>query len=619
MVPAGPAAGVAAAAMPLPQMVKQTRDNLLELVRQTDPGAAQWVEQVRLSRQEQPSVVVIGETNRGKSSLLNALLDRTGLSPVDAEVVTSRYLVFRHGQQWAGHACYPGDQEPVPFDISAIADWVSAERPMGRPPPRYVRVEAPLEPLAQFTLVDTPGVGGLESLHGELAMEAASAATCLLFVTDSSAPLTRCELDFLRAAADRVETVVFALAKTDRHRGWRQVLEENRELLSQHAPRFADAPIHPVSARMWELAADAPRERVEMLRERSGIAELRGALEQLVAGRRAMLSEANTMRALSTVLGELSAKLESEKRALSAGEDEAESLRARRDELTAARRWSTRAWQVKLRGEIQHTKVELSHEVTRQIRELQNWFRRRIDGTDRRGLAELPEHVDAALRMASSRVAAMLSARLARVAETSLAELFSDEELDVIRAQFARGVRAPVAIRTPDKRPPRAEDKLLVFMGISGGLGIGRAAAMPLAGVGVSMFNPVVLPVTIALGLGAGWWMTRARKHLADKQHTKQWLTDAIADARSTLEQLVSEQLIEAEQQLSLALEDALSKRIEAIDDELREVDKALKMDAAQRNRELQTINQRSAEASAGRDKAERLLKSIRDLRDRPA
>lgn len=158
-----------------------------------------------------------------------------------------------------------------------------------------------------------------------------------------------------------------------------------------------------------------------------------------------------------------------------------------------------------------------------------------------------------------------------------------------------------------------------MFMGISGGLGVGRAAAMPLAGVGIGVLNPIVLPVTIVLGLGAGWWMARTRKHAADKQHMKQWLTEAIADARSTLDQLVSEQLIEAEQQLSLALDDALTRRIEAIEGELREVDKALKMDAAERSRRLQTVGRRLTEATTGREKAEKLLESIRNLRDRAA
>ncbi|GAA4621512.1 hypothetical protein GCM10023108_54730 [Saccharopolyspora hordei] len=231
----------------------------------------------------------------------------------------------------------------------------------------------------------------------------------------------------------------------------------------------------------------------------------------------------------------------------------------------------------------------------------------------------MPRQVDVALQMASTRIAASLSERLTTVAEQTLAELFSAEELDVIRSQFARGVQAPIALRPPDRRPPTAEDKLLVFMGVSGGLGVGRAAAMPLAGLGIAALNPVVLPVTIVLGLGAGWWMARTRKHAADKQHMKQWLTEAIADARSALDQLVAEQLIEAEQQLSLALDEALTRRIEAIEAELREVDKALKMDAAERSRQLQTVNRRLAEATSGRERAESLLASIRDLRDTAA
>ncbi|MFI0464782.1 dynamin family protein [Saccharopolyspora sp. 5N102] len=603
----------------LPQQVKQAREKLQAFLREADPTAAEWVEQVRRGRQKTPSVVVVGETNRGKSSLVNALLEHPGLSPVDAQVATTTYLEFTHGEQWAAHACYPGQQESVPFDLAELPNWASAGRelPEGQLPPRYVQITAPLEALARVTVVDTPGVGGLDALHGELAMEAAASATALLFVVDASAPFTRGELEFLQKVAERVETVVFALAKTDQHRGWRQVLEADRKLLAEHAPRFADMPIFPVSARMQELAEKAPSEQAaDMLREKSGIVELRTELERLIGGRAAMLGEANTMRALSTVLRELVAKLSAEKRALTVGEDEAESLRARRDELSTARRSSTRGWQVKLRGEIQRTRVETSHEVARQVREVQNWFRRAIDSADRNQLAELPRHVDAALQMASTRVAATLSARLAAVAEQSLKELFSAEELDVIRSQFARGAQAPIALRPPDKRPPTAEDKLLVFMGVSGGLGVGRAAAMPLAGLGIAALNPVVLPVTIVLGLGAGWWMARTRKHAADKQHLKQWLTEAIADARSALDQLVAEQLIEAEQQLSLALDDALTRRIEAIEGELREVDKALKMDAAERSRQLQTVNRRLTEATAGRERAENLLGSIRNLRD---
>ncbi|HEX6346884.1 dynamin family protein [Umezawaea sp.] len=606
--------------MTLPQTVKQVREKLTALVREVDPKAADWVDEVRGSRDRTPSVVVVGETNRGKSSLVNALLATPGLSPVDAEVATSTYLVFRHGERWAARACYPGVLEPVPFDRSELVNWVSAahELPDGQLPPRHVEVDVPVPLLERMSVVDTPGVGGLDSAHGELALEAAASATALLFVVDSSAPFTKGELDFLHEVGDRVETVVFALTKTDQFRGWRELLAANKALLSRHAPRFADAVFHPVSSRMFEMAAKAPNpDAAAMLRERSGIAALQSALQELVVGRASMLAEANTLRALATVLAEIDVRLAGEQRALSVGEEEAESLRARREELNAQRRSSTRGWQLTLRGEVQRARVECSHEVNRQVRDVQTWFRQAIDAADREALVSLPQQVDAALQVVSGRLSGLLATRLAQVTDASLAELFSPDELAVIRSQFARGGAQPVVLRPPDKRPPTAEDKLLVFMGVSGGLGAGRLAVLPLAGFGVAALNPIVLPVTLVLGLGAGWWMARTRKHSADKQHLKQWLSDAIADARSTVDQLVAEQLIAAEQHLSLALDEALGRRVEAIEAELRDVDKALRMEAGERGRELQTTTRRQAEVRAGRAQVDQLLGRIRAVRDR--
>ncbi|WP_410608849.1 dynamin family protein [Amycolatopsis sp. lyj-109] len=604
----------------LPTQVAATRDQLLTVVRDADPDAAKWVEEIRKARPKKPAVVVVGETNRGKSSLVNALLARPGLSPVDADVATATYLVFDHAEHWGAQACYPGQLAPVPIDLGQLINWVSAahELPPGQIPPRYVEVTGPVPLLDRLSLVDTPGVGGLDSMHGELAKEAAAGATALLFVVDASAPFTTTELQFLRDVGERVETVVFALTKVDMFRGWREIMEADKQLLREYAPRFADAVFHPVSARMFETAAKAPNEQMAaMLREKSGVAAIQTALQELLVGRSAMLGEANTLRALSSALGELKAKLQAESRALSAGEAEAEQLRERRDQLQAERRSSTRGWQLKLRGEVQRTRVEVSHESSRQMRDAQTHFRQLIDAAKRDELAALPQQVDIALQTTSQRISMLLSQRLNQVTNVSLSELFSPEELDVIRAQFARAGGPPVVLRPPDKKPPTAEDKLLVFMGISGGVGAGKVAALPLAGVAI--LNPVVLPATIIIGLGAGWWMARTRKHAADKQHMKQWLVEAIADARSTLDQLVAEQLIEAEQQLSMALDEALGRRIDAIEAELKEVDKTIKMGAQERAKKIAVVSKRLKEVSDGRERAEAFLTRIRALRDKTA
>jgi hypothetical protein len=134
----------------------------------------------------------------------------------------------------------------------------------------------------------------------------------------------------------------------------------------------------------------------------------------------------------------------------------------------------------------------------------------------------------------------------------------------------------------------------------------------------VAVLNPFVLPVTIVIGLGAGWWMARTRRHTADKQHMKQWLTEAIADARSTMDQLAAAQLIDAEQQLSLALDDALGRRIDAIEAELREVAATLRLADGERTRRLASAGRRLTEVQRGRERIEGLLIEIRALRDAP-
>jgi predicted GTPase len=596
----------------LPQLVKQARERLAVLLREHDRRAADQVDKLLAGRDATPSIVVVGETNRGKSSLVNALIATPGLSPVDAEVATASYLVLRHGQSWTARACYA---EPIEFPIEDLGRWVTG---IEQHPPRHVEVQAPIPLLQRLSIVDTPGVGGLNSMHGELAAEAAATATALLFVVDASSPFTKGELDFLATVGERVETVLFALTKVDQFRGWREILDADQKLLAEHAPRFAGATFHAVSPRMFEMAAKAPNPAAAaMLREKSGVGELQIAVQELVVGRSLMLAEANALRTLSTAIGEVVVRLQAAARALDTGHDEADALRSRRDKLAAERKSSTRSWQVKLRTEVQRARLESSHEVSRQVRDAQSWFRQAIDAAGKDALAALPQQLDAALQVISARVNAVLADRLSRAADAALAELFSADELAVIRAQFARGSHPPVVLRAPEKRAATAEDRLLVFMGISGGMGAGRIAALPLAGLGVAALNPIVLPVTIVLGLGAGYWMARTRKHLADKQHMRQWLSDALADARSTLDQLVAEQLIDAEGQLSLALDEALTSRIEAIEEELREVDKALKLDAAERAAQQQAVGRQLADVTAARDRGEALLGTMRQLRDR--
>src|SRR5262245_42939201 len=231
------------------RLIRQAVDGALAFVRKADPDAAADIDGLRRREVTRPAFAVVGETKRGKSSLVNALIGVPDLSPVDAAVATAAYLEFSHGAAAAARAWVPGREDAVPLRPADLRDWgtVLGRLPDGIRPPRRIEVTHPAPLLQYLSLVDTPGVGGLDSLHVEIALDAVERATALLFVVDASSPFSGPELNFLVEASKRVNFVVFALTKVDAYPGWRTILQDNSNQLQTHAPRFASAPWFPVS------------------------------------------------------------------------------------------------------------------------------------------------------------------------------------------------------------------------------------------------------------------------------------------------------------------------------------------------------------------------------------
>ena len=126
----------------------------LAYVRTADPDAAAELAEIRRRQLTRPSVVLVGETKRGKSSLLNALLGVPGLSPVDAAVATSAYLHFTPGPAGA-QAWLPGSGEPVEVSPADLREWAT-----GASRARRIEITHPAPLLQYVSLLDTPGVGG---------------------------------------------------------------------------------------------------------------------------------------------------------------------------------------------------------------------------------------------------------------------------------------------------------------------------------------------------------------------------------------------------------------------------------------------------------------------------
>ncbi|MCB1091096.1 MAG: dynamin family protein [Verrucomicrobiae bacterium] len=183
-------------------------------------------------------VVVVGEFNAGKSSLLNALLG-TDVLAVGVTPTTARIHLIRQGPHATSHEGADG----------------------------VLEIEVPAAHLDELTLVDTPGTNSLDRAHDVLTRRFVPRADLVLVVTSADRPFSESERSFLAAIHEWGKKLVFVVSKVDILEGPRQVDEvvawveaAARQLVGTSAPVF------PVSAR---LALQDPS-----ARERSGMAAL---------------------------------------------------------------------------------------------------------------------------------------------------------------------------------------------------------------------------------------------------------------------------------------------------------------------------------------------------------
>jgi hypothetical protein len=586
----------------LTALLDTTVRDTLAYVRTADPDAGAELADLRRRHLVRPSLVVVGETKRGKSSLINALIGVPGLSPVDAAVATATYLQFVPGPAVSARAWAPGSGEPA--EITDLAAWAT-----GRHRARRIEVTHPAPLLQYLSLIDTPGVGGLDPAHAAVALDAVDKATALLFVADASAPLSRPELDFLMAASDRVDAVVFALTKIDAYPGWRRILDDNRALLQAHAPRFARAPWFPVSATLAELALQAPAGEQAALIDASRIAELQHALVAL-AGHGHQLQLANVLRASRGELARLTTAAEQRLRAAEADPARQAAARAERGALAARKRTESRQWSLLLSSETQRARVETVGALRTRIATLQQDFAARIDTGRGDTLTGLPDALDTELQAVAVDLSQRLESTFQQVADKVLAEVFTPAERAEMMGRLNATLRHALAAAPP--RDGSGENLLIALS--AGGIAFmaGRGAIL---GASVLAVGGLLVPVAgIGLGLAAGGYVLWRRRVQTDRQQARTWLRDVLAEARAALADEIANRFTDLQYALNTAVDDAVERRLRDLDAHIAEIDAAAAEDAAGRARRRATAQQELDTARARLRAADDALARARTL-----
>lgn len=194
----------------------------------------------RLS-EEKLLVVTCGEFKEGKSSLINALLGevKDDLFPVDSDIATGLVSTISYAAQEKITVVLgePGQERQQQIAREKINDYANEQQNQGNiRQARMLVIESP-NPLLKdgLILVDTPGVGGLNTRHTGITYAFIPNADVVIFVSDVKAPLKAKELEFVKMIARHCQNLIFVVTKIDMktREEYQSVVENNRDKLAQ--------------------------------------------------------------------------------------------------------------------------------------------------------------------------------------------------------------------------------------------------------------------------------------------------------------------------------------------------------------------------------------------------
>jgi len=590
-------------------------------------------------------VLVCGEFKRGKSKLINALLEDPGLVPVDVDIATNAVSVISYGEpERILVYLEQNGAEPRPISRAELPDYVMESRNRGnRAGTRLVTIKVPNAKLrAGLALVDTPGVGGLSEAHNAVTYSFIPNADAVLFVGDVVTPLSSTELEFAKLVAERCEAVVFVLTKTDLERDAETIVENTRRKLADVLGRPGEAiSVVPVSSELklhWLESGD----RTDL--EDSNFAELERILWDGLAARGGEVLVARALSELERAMTALALPLRTEQQVYGKySKEEAGRLEQDLGQLEDRLKVLTERgaeWRLALSRGLEDIRGDLQDEIDGKFLGLRSTVEREYLADD--VLVMDPDRVDQRLNKEIALLIGDLGKRFDRRAGTLVEDVRGATGLrlgdysgtDIIGDLGTQAGERPRTIQADLKTSRKGWETLRGFTyggtpgavvgGILGGL-VGAmfagAGAVPGAAIGAALGG-------LAAGASIGGILGSVGGSLygANRQRTQLKERD-VANARAQLQKATGQRIAEAQQQTRAALRRA-GRDFErfAADELARQLKTELEAVAASRNslreaksRSLQDARRWQVELEAALAPIERILDQAGRLREHRA
>ena len=477
------------------------------------------------------TVVVMGEVKRGKSSLVNALIAQPDLLPVDVLTCTSapiRVAVSHDGPIVPQVTLVRGTEREMIL-ATELARWVTVDgvgslqgntnagMDEAQDPPSSAEITVRYPEMDGITVVDTPGVGGLDKRAVTAALQEARHAGVLLMVCDASTPITAPEMDILRQAHDSVGGVIVAVTKTDKNtRRWRAIVEDNKRLISSHMG--IDVPVVGVSSlRALDAARCIDPARRAELERRSGIAQLRSQLRAQLRQPAAMGQRA-ALQSITTTLTGIAKTVRDDIRLLAESSTAVEQLEAEKTTLERLREESSE-FEQRFQRDLAVARTRVTEGLDKALEEVRHEWTQQINADSLRVLRSKPQVFTSQIETELAVVMEdTVGAMVEEISELASA-LFPDRQeliAEIMGTTVASLTPAEVSGHEVEKKTKDIIDPSVLMMGMIGSGAL--AAIIPVA--------PLAGAVWVGVNLGY-----RAMRN--GKQHLITWLRETTASVRT--------------------------------------------------------------------------------------
>lgn len=533
------------------------------------------------------TVVVIGEVKRGKSSLVNALIGYRNLLPVDVLTCTSAPIRVHiqggdEAPEYPQVALVRGTERQT-VHPNDLYQWVTqagtqASGNLEAELPSAAEITLRCDSLAGITLVDTPGVGGLDQQAVKSALLEARNAGVLLMVCDASSPITAPEMDILREAKETVGGVIVAVTKTDKNiRRWKSIIADNRRLINDHLG--LDLPVIGVSSLRGSDAGEIPdpTRRAEIER-RSGITELREAIFGQLK-QPANIGERAALQSMKTALTSIVKGVKQDIALLEGSNDTMAELEAERAKLEKLREESSE-FEQRFQRDLAVSRNEVTDTLDKNLDEIKQNWQDQINRQQFRVLRSKPQvftsQIETELKALMEQTMADMVAAIAKTANA----LFTDqpETIDEILATAVTSLApANISSHSVEKKTKDLFDPTLVSMGA--------------IGAGILSFVIPVAPVASAVWVGINLGFRAMRN---GKQHLIMWLRETTATTRMATARMLDTVITSARTELMLRYRADLRTKIKELQTRIEEARKIAQTSETER-RERITRSQRNA------------------------